>query len=95
MKPILSILATTTAIVAVTFFAAAVFVLGQKVAESDVRLFKADDERRTRMIARACGTHGQLWQEPQTGRYACVYVNPDGALLMQHVSDSPLLTVRR
>lgn len=92
MKRILTILAAAFAVVAVP---ATIFAFGQYVANNDARLFRADDERRTRMIARACGTHGELWQEPQTGRYACVYVNPDGAILMQHVSGSPLLTVLR
>ncbi|WP_454674863.1 hypothetical protein [Achromobacter pestifer] len=92
MKRILSILAVAIAVAAVP---AAIFAFGQHVASNDARLFKADDDRRVRMIARACGSHGQLWHEPKEGRYACVYVNPDGALLMQHVSDAPLLTVSR
>jgi len=95
MKPILSIFAKAAAIVAAAVIPAAIFALGQHVTYNDARLFKADDERRTRMIARACGSQGELWHEPQTDRYACVYVNPDGALLMQHVSDAPLLTVQR
>jgi len=89
------ILSNSAVVVAAALVPAAIFAYGLHVAGNDARLFKAEDERRTRMIARACGSQGELWHEPQTGRYACVYVNPDGALLMQHVSDAPLLTVQR
>lgn len=81
--------------VATPIAVAALFGWAQAVTRNDHRLLKADDDKRTRMVARSCGTHGRLWQDPMTRQYACLYVNPDGEALMQAVPDAPLLVVQR
>ncbi|CAB3716363.1 Uncharacterised protein [Achromobacter insolitus] len=58
---------------------------------NDQRLLAADDERRERMIARACTPRGKLWREPSTGTYACIYTNPDGEAIVQAIPDAPYL----
>lgn len=95
MKSILKFLAVVSIVASVPAATAFIFVLGQHVANNDHRLFKADDERRTRMVARACGKHGQLWQAPESGQYACIFINPDGSTLIHQISDAPILTVQR
>ncbi|MBO1012283.1 hypothetical protein IPU70_01885 [Achromobacter sp. SD115] len=74
---------------------AALFGWAQVIARNDHRLFKADDEKRTRMLARSCGYRGQLWQDPLTRQFACLYVNPNGEALVQNIPDAPLLIVQR
>ncbi|WP_447988315.1 hypothetical protein [Achromobacter spanius] len=79
----------TTAVVA------ALFGWAQVVARNDQRLFSADDEKRTRMLARSCGTRGQLMQDALTRQYSCLYVNADGEALLHAIADAPLLVVQR
>ncbi len=74
---------------------AALFGWAQAVTRNDQRLLHADDERRTRMLARSCGARAQLWQDPLTRQYACLYVNPNGEALLHNIPDSPLLVVQR
>lgn len=85
---IAAVLAALTAV-------AVLFGWAQVIARNDHRLFKADDEKRTRMLARSCGTGGRLWQDPLTRQYACLYINPNGEALVQAVPDAPLLVVQR
>lgn len=85
----------TAAVLALLIAVAALFGWAQVVARNDQRLFKADDEKRTRMLARSCGTAGQLWQDPLTRQYACLYVNPNGEALVQNIPDAQLLIVQR
>lgn len=80
---------------ALTTGIAALFGWAQVVTRNDHRLLQADDEKRTRMLARSCGTAGQLWQDPLTRQYACLYVNPNGEALVQNIPDAPLLIVQR
>jgi hypothetical protein len=94
-RRVAKVITVTAAIIAIPATTAAVFAFGQFVANNDHRLFKADDERRTRMIARACGKHGQLWQASESGEYACIFTNPDGSTLIHQVSNAPLLSVSR
>ncbi|WP_140419926.1 MULTISPECIES: hypothetical protein [Achromobacter] len=70
---------------------AALFSYAQIIVTNDQRLLKADDERRERMIARACSPHGKLFREQGTGEYACVFTNPDGASLVQDIPNAPYL----
>lgn len=86
--PLFCVLGALCAVMAV----AAVFMWGQVVARNDTRLMHADDQRREAMIARACGTGGRLWRNPQSGTYACVYTNADGTSLVHAVPEHPLLS---
>lgn len=70
---------------------AALFSLAQITVNNDERLLKADDDRRERMIARACEPRGKLYREPSSGSYACVFTNPDGQSLIQDLPDAPYL----
>lgn len=70
---------------------AALFSWAQLVTTSDTRIFKADDDNRTRMIARACEPRGKLWRQPDTGDYACVFTNPNGDSLVQSLPNAPYL----
>lgn len=81
----------TLAAVAVVASIATLFSWAQIIVTKDQRLLTADDERRERMIARACGSSGKLWREPGSGSYACIYTNPDGQALVQAVPDAPYL----
>ncbi|WP_312993346.1 hypothetical protein [Achromobacter animicus] len=81
----------TLAAVAVVTSIAALFSLAQITVNNDDRLFKADDDRRERMIARACEPRGKLFREPSSGSYACVYTNADGESLVRAVPDAPYL----
>jgi hypothetical protein len=74
---------------------AALFGWAQVVTRNDHRLLQADDEKRTRMLARSCGARGQLMQDPLTRQYSCLYVNPDGEALLHAIADAPLLVVQR
>jgi hypothetical protein len=74
---------------------AALFGWAQVVTRNDHRLLQADDEKRTRMLARSCGTRGQLLQDPLTRQYSCLYVNADGEALLHAIADAPLLVVQR
>lgn len=74
---------------------AALFGWAQVVTRNDHRLLQADDDKRTRMLARSCGTRGQLLQDPLTRQYSCLYVNADGEALLHAVADAPLLVVQR
>ncbi len=83
---------TTIAILVAMCFAAVIgvsFALGQKLGANDSRLFAEDDSRRTKLIARSCGKTGELVQAPGTGKYSCIWRNPDGQVLMADVPDSP------
>lgn len=80
---------------ALTLTIAALFGWAQVVTRNDHRLLQADDEKRTRMLARSCGTRGQLLQDPLTRQYSCLYVNADGEALLHAVADAPLLVVQR
>lgn len=86
---------SAAAILGAAIAVAALFGWAQVIARNDQRLFKADDDKRTRMLARSCGTRGQLWQDPLTRQYACLYVNPNGEALVQGIPDAPLLVVQR
>lgn len=70
---------------------AALFSFAQIIVTNDQRMLKADDERRERMIARACEPRGKLFREQQTGEYACVFTNPDGDSLVQNLPNAPYL----
>lgn len=70
---------------------AATFSFAQIVTTNDARVLKADDDRRHRMIARACPTKATLMQDAQTREYACVLRNSDGSTLVQAVPDAPYL----
>jgi len=74
---------------------AALFSWAQVVTRNDHRLLQADDEKRTRMLARSCGARGQLMQDPLSRQYSCLYVNPDGDALLHAIADAPLLVVQR
>lgn len=80
---------------ALTVATAALFGWAQVIARNDHRLLQADDEKRTRMLARSCGTRGQLMQDPLTRQYSCLYVNADGEALLHSIADAPLLVVQR
>lgn len=79
------------AAMAVVAGVASLFSWAQLTVTNDQRLLSADDERRERMIARACGQRGKLWREPSSGTYACIYTNPDGETLVQALPDAPYL----
>lgn len=83
------------AVLATIVAVAALFGWAQVIARNDHRLFKADDEKRTRMLARSCGPRGQLLQDPLTRQYSCLYVNPNREALLQAIADAPLLVVQR
>lgn len=76
---------------AVTVCIAALFSWAQIIVSNDHRMLKADDERRERMIARACEPRGKLFREPGTGAYACIFTNPDGESLVQALPNAPYL----
>ncbi|MNU43054.1 hypothetical protein D3C71_318300 [compost metagenome] len=76
---------------AVVTAVASLFSWAQIIVTNDDRMLKADDERRERMIARACEPRGKLFREPSSGSYACVFTNPDGESLVQAVPDAPYL----
>ncbi|WP_454676469.1 hypothetical protein [Achromobacter marplatensis] len=80
---------------ALTVTIAALFGWAQIVTRNDHRLLQADDEKRTRMLARSCGTRGQLMQDPLSRQYSCLYMNPDGEALLHAIADAPLLVVQR
>lgn len=81
----------TLAAVAVVTTIAALFSWAQFTVNNDQQMFKADDERRERMIARACEPRGKLFREPSSGSYACVFTNPDGESLVRAIPDAPYL----
>jgi hypothetical protein len=86
----LAVLILLNALALAAFFAI-VFAWGQHVGSTDDKLLRADDARHVRMLARACGTHGQIWRSPQTGNYACIYTNADGAVMVEAIPDKPYL----
>ncbi|WP_286899923.1 hypothetical protein [Achromobacter sp. UBA2119] len=81
----------SAAAAAVVMAVASLFSWAQIIVTNDDRMLKADDERRERMIARACEPRGKLFREPSSGYYACVFTNPDGESLVQAVPDVPYL----
>lgn len=81
----------TLAALAVVASIATLFSCAQIIVTKDQRLLTADDERRERMIARACEPRGKLYREPGSGSYACVFTNPDGEALVQTLPDAPYL----
>lgn len=89
------IITIALAALALTAFFALVFMWGQLVARNDEQLLRLDDARHVRMLARACGAHGQIWRSPQTGNYACVYTNAGGAVMVEAIPDKPYLATIR
>lgn len=73
----------------------AAFTAGMTVKARDDRLFEGFDKHRAELIARACGSKGELLQNPRTFAFSCVHTNPDGVTIMREISDAPLLAARR
>lgn len=81
----------TLAAAAVVSGIAGLFSLAQITVSNDERLLKADDDRRERMIARACEPRGKLYRQPDSGSYVCIFTNPDGESLIRDLPDAPYL----
>lgn len=84
-------LAIHSVIFAIAIAIGAAMAFGQYLGARDKKLFAADDERRTRMIARSCGKTGELFQAADSKKYSCLWRNRDGAVLLTDVPDVPYL----